>query len=630
MTSDDSDLSLSDFRISELEELKEPAQDNRQEPIPLDVIASELRRQSQAGVDLNAGRSPARGHSAQPIMDPIPAPKLGGGDAPLISENELQVLMQDNEPSQQGSEPRKSADVLDNGAVAQVVRRESTSPGLRRAEAGGNPMGATAESSGDEVHALRRELELVRAKAAQDVELMRQQLQAGSDQAGDAARNVELEAELQALRQESSLLRHAVQEKDKVLEDLASQCRGLEDVLEDRDREMDRLNRELEQVQGGESSMLDMGAGSDLDAETELSYTYKTKDSAEILDGPGLVYMPGSERNWRHIGFSVLAGLVACLILLEVLFMMSGRGEMFSSLMSGAEVDPAAATVRREAASPPTSRAEPVRPAPVKPAVAQSEPTPAPVRAEPKVQKLKPRLVQDRLRGGGLGPVLVVLPGGSFTMGDKLGLLSKDERPAHEVELGPFAIGRSEVSFEEYDRFARATGRPLPDDEGRGRGKQPVVNISWDEASAYVEWLSAQTGKPYRLPSESQWEFAARGGTRSRFWWGYEGGQGNAVCLDCGSQWDARAPAPVGSLSANPYGLHDTAGNVMEWVSDCYNGGYQGAPADGSAWLEGQCGQRVVRGGAYNKPISSLRSSARYRLPKASRFETLGFRVVRQ
>jgi formylglycine-generating enzyme required for sulfatase activity len=147
---------------------------------------------------------------------------------------------------------------------------------------------------------------------------------------------------------------------------------------------------------------------------------------------------------------------------------------------------------------------------------------------------------------------------------------------------------------------------------------------------AYTRWLSQQTGRTYRLPSEAEWEYAARGGSDDWHWWGYALGQGNAVCLDCGSDWDARQPAPVGSLAANPFGLYDTAGNVMEWVQDCYNPNYQGAPADGSAWLTGDCEQRVVRGGAYNKPSANLRSSARSKLPGELRLQMLGFRVVRE
>jgi formylglycine-generating enzyme required for sulfatase activity len=225
---------------------------------------------------------------------------------------------------------------------------------------------------------------------------------------------------------------------------------------------------------------------------------------------------------------------------------------------------------------------------------------------------------------------MVALPGGEFTMGERQAGLGAGNSPAHPVQVPPLLISRTEVSFGEYDRFARASGRSLPADQNWGRGRQPVVNVNWDDAVAYTRWLSQQTGRTYRLPSEAEWEYAARGGSDDWHWWGYALGQGNAVCLDCGSDWDARQPAPVGSLAANPFGLYDTAGNVMEWVQDCYNPNYQGAPADGSAWLTGDCEQRVVRGGAYNKPSANLRSSARSKLPGELRLQMLGFRVVRE
>jgi formylglycine-generating enzyme required for sulfatase activity len=215
-------------------------------------------------------------------------------------------------------------------------------------------------------------------------------------------------------------------------------------------------------------------------------------------------------------------------------------------------------------------------------------------------------------------------------MGNKRGMLNKDEQPAREVEVKPFAIGVYEVTFAQYDAFARATGRRLPEDFGWGRDERPVVDVTWDDALAYTQWLSQQTGKSYRLPTEAEWEYAARGGTDSRYWWGINTDKGKAVCFDCGTQWDGRSTAPAGSLAPNPFGLYDTSGNAMEWVEDCYNENYKGAPADGSAWLSGDCSKRMVRGGAFNKPSSSLRSSARYQLPQESQFNMLGFRVVRE
>jgi formylglycine-generating enzyme required for sulfatase activity len=204
-----------------------------------------------------------------------------------------------------------------------------------------------------------------------------------------------------------------------------------------------------------------------------------------------------------------------------------------------------------------------------------------------------------------------------------------EEQPAREVVLKAFAIGRFETTFDEYARFARARGRPLPDDAGFGRGNRPVINVSWEDAQAYVRWLSLETSQHYRLPSEAEWEYAARGGSKTRYWWGFAPKTRQAICFVCGTRWDNRSTAPVGSLAANAFGLYDTSGNVMEWVQDCFHRNYDGAPRDGSPWLKGDCSQRMVRGGAFNKPVSSARSTARFQLPVDARFNMLGFRVVR-
>ena len=222
-----------------------------------------------------------------------------------------------------------------------------------------------------------------------------------------------------------------------------------------------------------------------------------------------------------------------------------------------------------------------------------------------------------------------MLPAGTFRMGRNT-LSGNDTGPERDVQVGAFWMGVQEVTYAQYDRFARATGRHLPGDFGWGRGDRPVIHVSWDDARAYANWLSGQTGHRYRLPSEAEWEYAARAGTETFYWWGYKPGINNANCFDCGSQWDGARTAPVGSFEANPFGLHDTAGNVMEWVADCYNSSYQGAPNDGSPWLEGDCSQRGVRGGAYNKPVERLRGTRRGGLGPGSRLSNLGFRLVRE
>jgi len=214
-------------------------------------------------------------------------------------------------------------------------------------------------------------------------------------------------------------------------------------------------------------------------------------------------------------------------------------------------------------------------------------------------------------------------------MGSVGNSMNFDERPKHRVDLSGFSISKTEVTFAEYDRFARATGRRLPHDEGWGRAEQPVINVSWKDAAAYTAWLSKRTGHDYRLPSEAQWEFAARGGSAHPYWWGKVTGSIPANCFDCGSQWDGRRTATVGSFAANGFGLLDTAGNVQEWTEDCYHSSYQDAAPDGLARKAPRCTQRVVRGGSYTSPLNSLRSAKRGQYDQDTRLDNLGFRVVR-
>ena len=217
-----------------------------------------------------------------------------------------------------------------------------------------------------------------------------------------------------------------------------------------------------------------------------------------------------------------------------------------------------------------------------------------------------PEVFQDKfLDGSAEGPVMRVIPGGSFEMGSAAGEEFKDERPRHSVSIESFAVGQYEVTFDEYDVFARATNRSLPNDRGWGRGSRPVTSVSWEDAKAYAKWLSEKTGKAYRLPSESEWEYVSRAGTDTQYWWGEEIGEGKANCDGCGSEWDNKSTSPVGRFSANGFGLYDTLGNVWEWVEDCWHGNYEGAPVDGSAWLasnDGHCDQRVLRFPGFRVP----------------------------
>ena len=182
-----------------------------------------------------------------------------------------------------------------------------------------------------------------------------------------------------------------------------------------------------------------------------------------------------------------------------------------------------------------------------------------------------------------------------------------------------FALGVYEVTFEDYDRFVQATGHRRPTDRGWGRGGRPVIDVSWEDAEAYVAWLSRETGESYRLPSESEWEYAARAGTTTRYSWGQDIGRNRAHCPGCGSRWDDYRTAPAGSFAANGWGLHDMHGNVHEWVADCWHENYARAPRDGTAWTSGgNCGRRVLRGGSWFYFPVFLRSAHR-RNPRCRR-----------
>ena len=237
---------------------------------------------------------------------------------------------------------------------------------------------------------------------------------------------------------------------------------------------------------------------------------------------------------------------------------------------------------------------------------------------------------RDRLSNGGKGPAMMRFRTDHFLMGSSAISQKFDERPQHEVQLESFAIATHEITFKEYDAFARATGRRLPDDMGWGRSDLPVISVSWEDARAYTQWLSEQTGARYRLPTEAEWEFVARSGTMSRYWWGERVGEGRANCFDCGSADGGVQPSSVGSFPASPWGVYDMAGNVREWVQDCYTPNYSRASGDGRAVDAGRCSDRVVRGGAYSSPSAQLRSTSRDRVGAQSRLDNLGFRVVRE
>ena len=212
-------------------------------------------------------------------------------------------------------------------------------------------------------------------------------------------------------------------------------------------------------------------------------------------------------------------------------------------------------------------------------------------------------------------PEMVVVPPGNFLMGDLHGVGYFSEKSIRAVRIDyVFAVGKFEVTFDEWTACVSDGGCNgyRPDDLGWGRSDRPVVHVSWQDAKAYVKWLSRKTDKTYRLLSEAEWEYAARATSRTMFPWGNSIGSGYANCDGCGSLWDDDLTAPVGSFAPNAFGLHDMHGNVYEWVEDCWHSDYQGAPSDGSAWTSGGvCQVRILRGGSYDDTPVLVRSANR-------------------
>ena len=233
-------------------------------------------------------------------------------------------------------------------------------------------------------------------------------------------------------------------------------------------------------------------------------------------------------------------------------------------------------------------------------------------------------------------PTRVEVPRGTFMMGGH----NSNEQPVHRVTFAqPFDLGRTEVTFREWDACVAddACDGYRPADQGWGRGMQPVINVSWENAQTYVAWLSRKMGKNCRLPSEAEWEYAARAGSTTEYALPSPDGsddiqgKGLANCTDCGSKWDFKRAAPVRQFPANAWGLHDMHGNVYEWVEDCLHNNYANAPEDGRAWREengGDCSSRALRGGSWVDDLVNARSAFRDWYNPYYRGNDLGFRVV--
>jgi len=242
----------------------------------------------------------------------------------------------------------------------------------------------------------------------------------------------------------------------------------------------------------------------------------------------------------------------------------------------------------------------------------------------------KSKPFQDVIGNNLKAPIMINIPSGSFRMGGASAFVSPDESPRHDVRIKAFAMSQYEVTFAEYEVFAKANDKKISSNKTWDKVTHPVTQVSWNDALEYTQWLSAQSGKKYRLPTEAEWEYAARGQTSGTFWWGNSKGVGNAQCFDCGGDLNPNKPAKIGLFKANKFGLYDILGNVFEWTRDCYHNNYKNAPTDGSVWEGGDCSVRIARGGAYASPASSMRASNREKFKSNQGRDHIGIRLVRE
>jgi len=269
----------------------------------------------------------------------------------------------------------------------------------------------------------------------------------------------------------------------------------------------------------------------------------------------------------------------------------------------------------RKPVAAPAPAAKPKQPVITKP---EPTPTPAPVAAHG----------TKGIRDCDSCPEMVVLQPGAFVMGDNHG--DRSERPAHRVNISrPYAIGKYEVSMAQWNACVQANACKSIASHAGSQDKSPATDISWTDAQHYTDWLSKVTGQKYRLPTEAEWEYAARAGTASRYWWGDKMKPGMANCKDCGGDWSNDAPVNIDALPANPFGIHGMNGGAWEWVEDCWHNSYDGAPADGSAWISSDCRENVIRGGSWRNDSTYAHSASRFTYDTGVRYILNGFRVAK-
>jgi formylglycine-generating enzyme required for sulfatase activity/class 3 adenylate cyclase len=337
-------------------------------------------------------------------------------------------------------------------------------------------------------------------------------------------------------------------------------------------------------------------------------------------------------RKWRENVLIFLLSLTLLVIASGVLWylIVRPRGQIADQASTSA---PSQAEPAKQPSSPPTT-AKQGSPLPAPPAAAPATPQPAPQNqpvpsAAPAAKQAasptptaSPAAPAAQLASAVREPEMSSLRGGSFAMGSNEDI---SEKPVHQVTIKPFAIGKYPITVREWNECAAAKACTFV---ATGKDDAPITNVSWSDAKQFVGWLAGATKKPYRLPSEAEWEYAARGGTQTKYWWGDQPQQGMAVCRNCGDVAGAEQPVSVGSSKPNPFGLYDMGGGVDQWVEDCWHKTYQGAPSDGSPWVAGDCPSHVIRSGSWKNDATYVRPASRDSYDTNVRYPTHGFRVA--
>jgi len=317
-----------------------------------------------------------------------------------------------------------------------------------------------------------------------------------------------------------------------------------------------------------------------------------------VLSDPAAVRQ-ATKARWAVVTFLGLSAL---------LLLAAGTGFLLQRRMANQTT--AAVETKQVNQLPPrvTANTPATIPAPAPSPAESSKPIPSPATTP----TARPQLV----------PEMVSIPGGTFAMGSNDDL---SEKPIHRVTVMPFAISKFPITVREWNECVSAkicTYVPT------GKDDAPVTNLSWTDAQQFVEWLSQVTRKTFRLPSEAEWEYAARAGTNTKFWWGDQLQAGMANCKGCNELYDGTEPLKVGSFKPNAFGLYDMGGNIDQWVADCWHKNYQGAPLDGSPWLDNECFSHVIRSGSWKNDPSYVRAASRDHYDTSVRYPTHGFRVA--